>query len=67
MRAPDSRGERAVELAERSQTEPLAFLELDEVFTPKLRASKRFRDAFAAAAADLASLGPLGGVENVLT
>ncbi|HEY6605438.1 MAG TPA: mannitol dehydrogenase family protein [Gaiellaceae bacterium] len=67
VRASDSRGERAAKLAERSIAEPLAFLELDEVFTPGLRASKRFRDAFAAAAADLASLGPLGAIENVLT
>jgi mannitol 2-dehydrogenase len=67
VRASDSRGERAAELAERSMAEPLAFLELDEVFTPGLRASERFRDAFAAAAADLSSLGPLGAIENVLT
>jgi hypothetical protein len=54
-------------LAERSIADPLAFLALDGVFTPGLRASKRFRDTFAAAAADLASLGPLGAIENVLT
>jgi hypothetical protein len=54
-------------LAQRSLAEPLAFLELDEVFTPGLRASERFRDAFTAAAADLSSLGPLGAIENVLT
>jgi mannitol 2-dehydrogenase len=67
VRASDSRGERAAKLAERSIAEPLAFLELDGVFTPGLRASKRFRDAFAAAAADLVTLGPLGAIENVLT
>jgi mannitol 2-dehydrogenase len=67
VRASDSRGDRAAELAERSVAEPLAFLELDEVFTPGLRASERFRDAFAAAAADLSSLGPLDAIENVLT
>jgi mannitol 2-dehydrogenase len=67
VRASDSRGDRAAELAERSMAEPLAFLELDEVFTPGLRASERFRDAFAAAAADLSSLGPLDAIENVLT
>jgi mannitol 2-dehydrogenase len=67
VRASDSRGDRAAELAERSLAEPLAFLELDEVFTPGLRASERFRDAFTAAAADLSSLGPLGAIENVLT
>jgi mannitol 2-dehydrogenase len=67
VRASDSRGERAAGLAERSMAKPLAFLELDEVFTPGLRASERFRDAFAAAAADLSSLGPLGAIENLLT
>jgi mannitol 2-dehydrogenase len=66
VRAPDSRGERAAELAERSLANPLAFLELDEVFTPRLRTGQRFRDAFAAAAADLARVGPLGAIENVL-
>jgi mannitol 2-dehydrogenase len=66
-RASDSHGERAVELAEQSIAEPLAFLELNEVFTEGLRASERFRHAFAAAAADLATLGPLGAIENVLT
>jgi mannitol 2-dehydrogenase len=65
-RAPDSRGERALELAERSLADPLAFLELDEVFAPGLRTSERFRDAFAAAAGDLSRLGPLGAIENVL-
>jgi mannitol 2-dehydrogenase len=66
LRAPDSRGDRAAELAERSLADPLAFLELDEVFTPRLRTSERFRAAFAAEADDLAWLGPLGAIENVL-
>jgi mannitol 2-dehydrogenase len=66
-RASDSRGGRAAELAERSIAEPLAFLELDEVFTPRLRASVRFRDAFVAGAVDLARYGPLGAIESVLT
>jgi mannitol 2-dehydrogenase len=67
LRAPDSRGEHAAKLAERSLADPLAFLELDEVFTPRLRTSERMRDTFAAAAADLSRLGPLGAIENVLT
>ena len=67
VRAPDSRGERAAELAERSLADPLAFLELDDVFTPRLRTSERMRGAFAAAATDLARLGPLRAIENVLT
>jgi mannitol 2-dehydrogenase len=66
QRAPDSRGERAAELAARSLADPLAFLELDEVFTPRLRTSERFRAAFAGAAADLARLGPLRAIEQVL-
>jgi mannitol 2-dehydrogenase len=66
LRAPDARGERAAQLAGRSIAEPLTFLEFDEVFTPALRASKRFRDAFAEAAADLSSLGPLAAIEKAL-
>jgi mannitol 2-dehydrogenase len=66
MRALDSHGERAAELAERSLADPLAFLELGHVFTPQVRASERFRGAFTAAAADLASVGPLGAMKNVL-
>jgi mannitol 2-dehydrogenase len=65
-RARDSGGERAAELAERSLADPPAFLALEEVFTPPLRMSGRFRDVFAAAAADLSRLGPLGAIENVL-
>jgi mannitol 2-dehydrogenase len=66
VRASDSRGERAADLAERSIAEPLAFLELDEVFTPSLRTSQRFRDTFAAAAAELAKLSPLGAMDNAV-
>ncbi len=67
LRAPDSRGERSVMLAERSLADPLAFLELDEVFTPILRGSAVFREAFGAAASELARLGPLGAIERVPT
>jgi mannitol 2-dehydrogenase len=66
VRAPDSRGERAAQLAELSIAEPLAFLELDEVFTPGLRASDRFRDAFSAAVSDLAKLNPTDAIQNVV-
>jgi mannitol 2-dehydrogenase len=65
-RAPDSRGERAAALAQRSLIDPLAFLELEDVFTQPLRQSARFRDAFAADAAALETLGPLGAIENAL-
>ncbi|HET8892751.1 MAG TPA: hypothetical protein VFM96_01460, partial [Gaiellaceae bacterium] len=66
VRAPDSRGERAALLAERSLANPLVFLELEEVFTPKVRTSERFREAFAAAAAHLTRLDSLGAIESVL-
>ena len=65
-RAPDSRGERAAELAARALTEPLAFLELDEVFTEPLQTSEVFRTAFAAAARDLDEHGPLGALERTV-
>jgi mannitol 2-dehydrogenase len=67
QRAPDPRGERAAALAARSLQDPLAFIELDEVFTPPLRGSARFRDAFAHAAGSLAELGPLGAIERLET
>lgn len=61
-RAADPNGERAAILAQRSLDDPLAFLALDDVFTPRVASSDRFRGAFAAAAADLAALGPLGAL-----
>jgi mannitol 2-dehydrogenase len=66
-RAPDPRGERAAELARRSLADPLAFLELDEVFTEPLRAGERFREAFSAAAADLVDLDPHEAIDRVLS
>jgi hypothetical protein len=65
-RAPDSHGEHAVVLAGLSLVDASAFLELDEVFTPLLRASPQFRDEFTAAAGDLAQLGPIGAMEAAL-
>jgi mannitol 2-dehydrogenase len=65
-RAPDVQGNRAVALAQRSLARPLAFLELDDVFTPRLRTSERFRDAFAAAATVLEQSGPHGAMEAAL-
>jgi mannitol 2-dehydrogenase len=65
-RAPDSHGEHAVALAERSLVDPSVFLELEEVFTPPLRGSPQFRDGFTAAAGDLARLGPNGAIERAL-
>src|SRR5579864_5535375 len=65
-RAPDSRGDRAVELARAALSNPLVFLELDEVFTAPLRDSTTFRDAFVRAYHDLAGRGPLEAIESVL-
>jgi mannitol 2-dehydrogenase len=65
-RAPDSRGERAAEFGRRSLGEPLAFLELNEVFTAPLRGSDRFRDAFAQASSDLAASGPMEAIERAI-
>jgi mannitol 2-dehydrogenase len=66
-RAPDSRGERAAGLARLALEEPLLFLELDDVFTPPLRSSPRFRDAFELESRSLADHGPLGAIERVLS
>ena len=66
LRAPDSHGEAAVALAERSLNDPSAFLELEEVFTPVVRSSTQFRADFTAAAAELAKLGPHGAIERLL-
>jgi mannitol 2-dehydrogenase len=65
LRARDSLGARAALLAQRSVADPSTFLELDDVFTPPLRGSKRFRDAFTASAADLVRLGPHGAIERL--
>lgn len=65
-RAPDPNGAHAATFAERSLADPLAFLELREVFTPRLSASERFRTAFASSARDVAALGSLGAIEKLL-
>ena len=65
-RAPDSHGERAAALAIQSLDDPLAFLELGEVFTPALRESRRFRSSFADASRSLAENGPLTAIERLL-
>ena len=64
-RAHDASGDRSAGFAERLG-EPLAFLELTEVFTPRLRGSARFRDAFVNAANSVALHGPLGAIERLL-
>ena len=61
-RAHDPHGERAAQFAVRSLAAPEAFLEFDRVFTPSLRESGRFRDAFAAASTALGERGSLGAM-----
>ena len=57
-RAPDSQGARSVELAAQALDDPRAFLDLDLVFTPRLRQSERFADAFVQSYRDVAARGP---------
>jgi mannitol 2-dehydrogenase len=64
-RAYDPQGDVAATFAVRSQAEPRAFLEFDQVFTPRLRDSERFGDAFAHAAGELVARGPLGAMEGL--
>jgi mannitol 2-dehydrogenase len=64
-RAPDPHAGPAVALALESMQEPLAFLALEEVFTPPLRESERFRATFAAASRSLAEHGPLAALERL--
>jgi mannitol 2-dehydrogenase len=64
-RAHDPHGDRAATFAVRSLAAPDAFLELDEVFTPRLREG-RFRDAFGDACNALAARGSVGAIEGLL-
>lgn len=64
-RAHDPHGDRAATFAVRSLEDPRAFLEFDQVFTPRLRESSRFGDAFADASAALAEHGSIGAMERV--
>jgi mannitol 2-dehydrogenase len=64
-RAFDPQGEQAAALAVQSLDDPRAFLEFDAVFTPRLRESERFGDAFAAASRELAAHGSLGTLERL--
>ena len=61
-RAPDTHGARSVELAAQALDDPRAFLELELVFTPHLRESERFTDAFVRAYADVAGRGPIAAL-----
>jgi mannitol 2-dehydrogenase len=65
-RAYDAQGERSASFAFRSLDDPRAFLELDDVFTPRLRDSDRFAQAFEDASRDLAALGSHGAIDKLL-
>ena len=64
-RAYDPQGDRAAKFAVRSLEDPRAFLELDQVFAPRLRESNRFAEAFAEASAALAEHGSIGALERL--
>jgi mannitol 2-dehydrogenase len=64
-RAYDPHGDEAARIAVKSLDNPRAFLELDQVFTPPLRGSDRFGEAFEAAARELAAGGSLGAIERL--
>ena len=61
-RAPDAHGARSVELATRAIDDPRAFLELELVFTPRLRESGRFVAAFVRAYDEVAAHGSLAAI-----
>ncbi|MDB4997738.1 MAG: hypothetical protein JWM74_5170, partial [Myxococcaceae bacterium] len=55
------------EFAARSLDDPRAFLDFDAVVTPRLRESERFGDAFVHASRDLATRGPVGAMQALLS
>jgi mannitol 2-dehydrogenase len=64
-RAYDPHGDRAATFARRSLDNPPTFLEFDQVFTPQLRQSDRFRNAFVAATTALAERGSIGAMQRL--
>jgi mannitol 2-dehydrogenase len=66
-RAYDPHADRAAELAVRSLDDPRAFLDFDAVFTPRLRESERFADAFVHASRELADRGAVGAMQALLS
>jgi mannitol 2-dehydrogenase len=62
QQAPDRSGELSRSYAREAIDRPERFLDLDAVFTSPLRESARFRAEFEAAAAALASAGPLAAM-----
>jgi mannitol 2-dehydrogenase len=65
-RAHDPHGDQAASFAVRSLGDPQAFLEFDQVFTPRLRESTRFGEAFAKASQSLGANGSVGAIERLL-
>jgi len=63
-RAHDPHGDQAAVFAVRSLDDPRAFLELDQVFTPPLRESERFSDAFVHASRELEARGSVGAMPS---
>jgi mannitol 2-dehydrogenase len=64
-RAPDAHADRAATFAVKSLADPAAFLEFDQVFTPRLRESSGFRTAFVEASTALAERGSVGAMERL--
>jgi mannitol 2-dehydrogenase len=62
-RAHDPHGDQAAAFAVRSLDDPRAFLGFDQVFTPRLRESERFGDAFVKASNELAARGSVGAMQ----
>jgi len=64
-RATDAGADHAATYALRSLDDPVAFLDLADVFPPALRDNERFPEAFTRAARSLATLGPIEAVEKL--
>ena len=65
-RAYDPHADQAAEFAVRSLDDPRAFFDFGSVFTPRLRESERFADAFAHASRELAARGSIGAMQSLL-
>jgi mannitol 2-dehydrogenase len=64
-RAYDPHGDEAAAFALRSLDDPRAFLEFAPVFSPLLRESERFGDAFVHASRELAAHGSVGAMQRL--
>jgi len=61
-RAMDASGDTSAADAVRSAADPASFIDSNEIFTPPLRRSARFRDAFVGASERLEVVGPLAAM-----